>query len=109
MVQKEDTSRRSSLKQMLPSAKLQQSPIIGKSKDRSERLTQTIDAESHHSNLNRTFEILIGGQTGASIYFDPSHAEHEEQKEFDRLFGARQGRKFRIGHSVEVSNSRTMD
>ena len=50
----------------------------------------------------RTFEVAVGGKTDASIFYDNTHARHEEEKEFDRLFGAREGRKFRIGNSVEV-------
>ena len=56
-----------------------------------------------------TFEIAVGGKTGASIFFDGHHAEKMENGEFDRLFGARRGRKFRIGQSIEMNQGcRTM-
>ena len=56
-----------------------------------------------------TFEIAIGGKTDASIFFDGHHAEKMENLEFDKLFGARRGRKFRIGQSIEMeAGCRTM-
>jgi len=32
-----------------------------------------------------------------------------EQAEFDKIYGARQGRKLRIGHSLQVGLARTME
>ena len=57
----------------------------------------------------RTFEVVVGGKTDASIFYDNTHARHEEEKEFDRIFGSLEGRKFRIGHSVELEHNRTME
>lgn len=65
-----------------------------------ENPTRTID---NRKKSYETFEIALGGMTDASIFFDGAHAEKMEQDEFDRLFGARQGRKFRIGQSVEIA------
>jgi ribosome-associated protein YbcJ (S4-like RNA binding protein) len=33
----------------------------------------------------------------------------EREKEFDRLYGAREGKKLRAGQSVEVKHARTME
>ena len=61
-----------------------------------------LEVESELNDPERTFEVVVGGHTDASIFYDNTHARHEEEKEFDRLFGAREGRKFRIGNSVVV-------
>ena len=61
-----------------------------------------LEIESEMHDPERTFEVVVGGKTDASIFYDNTHARHEEEKEFDRIFGAVEGRKFRIGHSVEV-------
>lgn len=61
-----------------------------------------LGVESEFHDPNKAFEVLVGGKTDASIFFDNTHARHAEEQEFDRLYGAREGRKFRIGHSVEV-------
>lgn len=46
-----------------------------------------LEIESEMNNPERTFEVLVGGSTDASIFYDNTHARHEEEKEFDRLFG----------------------
>ena len=67
-------------------AKLLHESSIGN--ERAQRRSK-LEVESELNDPERTFEVVVGGCTGASIFYDNTHARHEEEKEFDRLYGAR--------------------
>ena len=54
------------------------------------------------------FEISVGGKTSASIFFDENMAQHVKEQQFDQVYGAQQGRRFRAGQSVDTY-ARPMD
>ena len=76
LVDLDANTRKNSLKKVKYSERGQrESPVASKGK---KSFNRTLEVASMKSDMNRTFEIAVGGQTGASIYFDTTHAEHEE-------------------------------